>query len=157
MNVGRPKPSPLSSPQPLAEMSSHPIAPARVGPRIPRILLIGAGGFLVAISWQVVLPVLPLHLSKIGYTASQIGTLVSLLSLAMGIVEMQVGHIVGGLGRRHTLLWGSVANAVCMVLVAHARTAAMVGSSLAAVGVTRAVLWPPLHATVADTASEETR
>src|SRR5713226_3761588 len=117
MNVSRPKPSPLPSPQPLPEMPRQPIAPARVGRRIPQILLIGAGGFLVAISWQVVLPVLPLHLSKIGYTASQIGILVSLLSLAMGIVEMQVGHIVGWFGRRHTLLWGSVANAVCMVLV----------------------------------------
>ena len=31
--------------------------------RIPRTLLLGAGGFLGAISWQVVIPVLPLHLS----------------------------------------------------------------------------------------------
>jgi len=157
MNVGRPQPSRLSSPEARAASPAHTIAPAPAGHRIPKILLVGLGGFFVAISWQVVIPVLPLHLSKIGYTASEIGTLVSLLSLAMGLVEMQVGRIVGGFGRRHTLLWGLVANAVCMVLLAYARIAATVSSSLAAVGVTRAVLWPPLHATVADTASEETR
>ena len=134
-----------------------PGAPARAKRRIPRSLLLGAGGFFGAISWQVVLPVLPLHLSKIGYTPSQVGGLVSLLSLAMGLVELHVGHIVGALGRRGTLLGGLVANTACMVFLAQARAAAMVGSALAAVGVARATFWPPLHATVADTASEEAR
>ena len=125
--------------------------------RIPRTLLLGAGGFLGAISWQVVVPVLPLHLSRIGYTAPQIGILISILSLAMGVVEMQVGWIVGAFGRRQTLVGGLVANAACMALVALARMAALVASTLAAIGIARATLWPPLHATVADTASAETR
>ena len=125
--------------------------------RIPRSLLLGAGGFFGAISWQVVIPVLPLHLSKIGYTASQVGVLISILSLAMGLVEMQAGWIVGAFGRRQTLIGGLVVNAACMVLVALARTAVFVASALAAIGVARATLWPPLHATVADTASAETR
>jgi DHA1 family solute carrier family 18 vesicular amine transporter 1/2 len=119
--------------------------------------MLGAAGFLGAISWQVVVPVLPLHLSKIGYSPSQIGTLISLLSLAMGLVELQVGRIVAVFGRRQTLLGGLLANAVCMVLVAEARMALLVGSALAAVGAARAAFWPPLHATVADTASAETR
>ena len=157
MKVSRSNPSPLPSSEPLATIPEQPAAPARGERAIPRIFLIGVAGFLTAISWQVVIPVLPLHLSKIGYTAAEVGTLVSLLSLAMGLVEMQVGRLVGAFGRRNTLLGGLVANAACMVLVAHARMIAMVGSSLAAIGVTRATLWPPLHATVADTASEEKR
>jgi MFS family permease len=124
---------------------------------IPRSLLLGAGGFLVAISWQVVMPVLPLHLSKIGFTPSQVGILISLLSLAMGLVEMQVGRIEWIFGRRKTLIGGLAANAACMVFVAHARMAALVGSALSGVGVTRAAFWPPLHAAVADTASAEKR
>jgi len=157
MNVDRPKSPPLPSPELPAERSAPSTAPARARRPIPRSFLLGAGGFLAAISWQVVLPVLPLHLTKIGYTPTQVGTLVSLLSLAMGLVEMQVGRIVGVFGRRRTLLGGLAANAVCMVFVAHARIASLVGSALAAVGVTRGTFWPPLHATVADTASEESR
>jgi MFS family permease len=104
-----------------------------------------------------VVPVLPLHLSKIGFSPSQIGTLVSLLSLAMGLVEMNVGRIVWMFGRRKTLIAGLAANAAFMIFVAHSRVAALLGSALAGVGVTRAMFWPPLHAAVADTASAETR
>ena len=141
----------------LTQASLPAAANGRLLRRIPRSLLLGAGGFFGAISWQVVIPVLPLHLSKIGYTASQVGVLISILSLAMGLVEMQAGWIVGAFGRRQTLVGGLVVNAACMVLVALARTAVFVASALAAIGVARATLWPPLHATVADTASAETR
>jgi MFS family permease len=75
----------------------------------------------------------------------------------MGLVEMQVGRIVWMFGRSKTLIGGLVANAACMVFVAHARMATVVGSALAGVGVMRATFWPPLHAAVADTASAETR
>jgi len=146
----------VSRSTPLVSSRAAP-EPSRAKRPIPRLLLIGAGGFLVAISWQVVVPVLPLHLSKIGYTPAQVGTLVSVLSLAMGLVEMQVGRIVGVFGRRHTLLGGLFANSIGMVLVAHARVVGAMGSALAAVGVSRATFWPPLHATVADTASDEKR
>jgi predicted MFS family arabinose efflux permease len=73
---------------------------------LPRSLLLGAAGFLAGISWQVVVPVLPLHLAKIGYTPSQVGVLVSLLSLAMALVELQAGRIVAAVGRRRTLVAG---------------------------------------------------
>lgn len=145
------------SPATLAKRTDRPTTPIWSKRPIPRSLLLGAGGFLAGISWQVVMPVLPLHLSKIGYTPAQIGTLVSLLSLAMGLVEMHVGRIVWMFGRRKTLIAGLAANAACMVFVAHARMAALVGSALAGVGVTRATFWPPLHAAVADAASHETR
>lgn len=141
----------------VAEIADAHLARTRWGWVIPRDLLLGAGGFLAGISWQVVVPVLPLHLSKIGFTPSQVGTLISLLSLAMGLVEMHVGRIVWLFGRRMTLVGGLAANVVFMIFVAHARVATMVGSALAGVGVTRATFWPPLHAAVADSASAETR
>jgi len=162
MNSGNQHVTPSTSEPPLsiaaqAKVSSGATTASRLRRRIPRILLLGAGGFLGAVSWQVVIPVLPLHLSRIGYTPSQVGTLISNLSLAMGVVEMQVGWIVGAFGRRMTLAGGLIANTGCMVLVALARTAALVGTSLAAIGVARATFWPPLHATVADTASADAR
>jgi MFS family permease len=70
---------------------------------------------------------------------------------------MQVGRIVAAFGRRRTLVAGVAANAACMVVVAQARIATVVGPALAAVGVARATLWPPLSATVADAASAEMR
>lgn len=156
-SASRPIPTGSPSQLPEAEIVDQIVVHPRASRVIPRSLLLGAGGFLAAISWQVVIPVLPLHLSKIGYTPAQIGFLVSLLSLTMGLVEMQVGHIVWMFGRRKTLIGGLTASAVCMVFVAHARVAAMVGSALAGVGVTRAMFWPPLHAEVAETASAEKR
>lgn len=140
-------------------------APARVPTRHPirislidlRVALLGAAGFLVAISWQVVTPVLPVHLSRIGYSAAQIGTLVSLLSLAMGVVELEVGRIVGVLGQRWTLVGGLVVNAAAMVWIVLTRAATGVALGLIGVGVARATMWSPLHAAVAATASEETR
>src|SRR5215472_3677106 len=122
---------------------------------IPRSLLLGVAGFLAGISWQVVVPVLPLHLAKIGYTPFQVGALVSLLSLAMGLVEMHVGKIVAAAGRRYTLVAGLAAHAACMLAVAQARIAMVVGPALAAVGASRASFWPPLTAAVADAASAE--
>jgi MFS family permease len=126
-------------------------------PAVSPLVLLGATGFLGAISWQVIVPVLPLHLARIGYSAAQIGVLISVLSLAMGAVEMQVGHVVGFLGRRRTLVAGLFANAVCTVWVALARGAMALGWALAGVGASRAIFWPPLHATVASTASIEAR
>jgi MFS family permease len=145
------------SPATPPKRADRPVTPVGLRRPVPRSLLLGAAGFLAGISWQVVMPVLPLHLSKIGYTPSQVGTLVSLLSLAMGLVEMQVGRIVWMFGRRKTLIGGLAANAACMVFVAHARLAGLLGSALAGVGITRATFWPPLHAAVADEASHETR
>ncbi len=135
----------------------RPSAAGREQPLGVRIALLGTAGFLLAISWQVVLPVLPIHLSKIGYTAAEIGTLVSLLSLAMGVVELEVGRVAAMLGQRWTLLVGLLANTGAMIWLARARIASTVGGALSGVGAARALMWSPLHASVAGAASEETR
>lgn len=121
------------------------------------VTLLGMAGFLLTVSWQVVAPVLPLRLSAIGYTATQVGVLVSLLSLAMGSVELEVGRIAWMLGARWTLLGGLLANSAGLVWLAQARAAGMVGGALASVGGARALMWSPLHSSVAGAASEETR
>lgn len=120
-------------------------------------MLLGAAGFCANISWQIVLPVLPLHLSHLGYSAAQIGMLVSVLSVTMAIVELQAGPIVSVLGRRWTLVTGFSANAACLVFAGTARTTGTVASALAAIGGARAVLVPPLHATVAESSTTTTR
>jgi MFS transporter, DHA1 family, solute carrier family 18 (vesicular amine transporter), member 1/2 len=151
----QPPPQPDTQPASLGLRDVQlPARRAAVGTHFtPSITLLGATGFLGAISWQVIVPVLPVHLSKIGYSAAQIGILVSLLSLAMGTMEMQVGHVVGRIGRRATLVTGLFANAVCTLWLALARSPMAVGWALAAVGASRGAFWPPLHATVAHSAS----
>jgi hypothetical protein len=44
------------------------------GAAISPLVLRGAAGFLGAISWQVIVPVLPLHLAKIGYSLRKSGS-----------------------------------------------------------------------------------
>ena len=122
-----------------------------------RLKLFGAAGFLTAISWQFVVPVLPLHLARIGYSAAQVGFLASLLNLAMGIVELEVGRISAAVGRRRTLVGGLALHAVAMVWAAQARAAGAIGAALAAVGTARGSMWSPLMAGVAEEAGAHTR
>ncbi len=121
------------------------------------IALLGVAGFLAAISWQVVIPFLPLHLSGIGFAAPQIGILASLINLAMGIVELEVGRVAGVFGRRWTLVAGFLFNSATMVWLAQARTWSGAAAALATVGAFRAMMWVPLFAEVAHTASAQTR
>jgi len=122
-----------------------------------RIALLGAAGFLVAVSWQFVTPVLPVYLSTIGYSAAAIGILASLLSLTMGLVESEIGRITAAFGQRSTLIAGLVVNAAAMAWIVLARATWGVAGGLIGVGAARATIWSPLHASVAATASEETR
>ena len=124
---------------------------------IPRSVLLGAAGFCSNVSWQVVVPVLPLHLSHIGYTVAQIGVLISMISLAMGTVELLAGPIAAALGRRGALIAGFSANAVALLLAANARSLGMVASALAAIGAAKGTAVPPMHATVAESSTAETR
>src|SRR6516162_8382316 len=87
-----------------------------------RIALLGAAGFLVAVSWQFVTPVLPVYLANIGYSASTIGILASLLSLTMGLVESDIGRIAAALGQRSALVAGLVVSAAAMAWIVLART-----------------------------------
>jgi predicted MFS family arabinose efflux permease len=118
---------------------------------------LGAAGFLVAVSWQFVTPVLPVYLSSIGYSAAVIGILASLLSLTMGLVESEIGRIAAAIGQRSAVVTGLVVNAAAMVSIVLARATWGVAAGLIGVGASRATIWSPLHASVAAAASEETR
>jgi len=122
-----------------------------------RSLALGAAGFCASISWQIVTPVLPLRLAHLGYSPAQIGLLVGIFSLTMGLVELQAGVIAAAIGRRWAILAGYAANALCLTVAATAPARVVVAGSLAAVGAARGVLVPPLHATVAESAAVEMR
>jgi len=122
-----------------------------------RVLLLAAAGFCGNISWQLVLPVLPLHLARLGYTTAQIGFLISILSLVMGTVELQAGFVARAVGRRAALVTGFSANAICLVLASAARSAGAVASTLGAIGGARADFVPPLQAAVAESSTASTR
>ena len=126
-------------------------------PRVRPSPALGVAGFCTSISWQLVVPILPLYLAQLGYTAAAIGVLAGLFSVAMAVTELQAGALTAAIGRRRALLGGYVANAVCLGLVAAAHTRLFVAGSLAAAGAARGVVVPPLHATVADSAGAEAR
>jgi MFS family permease len=134
-------------------MAAHPPLNKRFRLDVPIDLLLGAGGFAASISWQMVLPILPLRLSHLGYDLAQVGFLVSIFSLTMGIFELQTGLVVRKFGSRRTLIGGCLFNSFCLALTGTVRTTGMIASSLAASGLARAILVPPLHAAVADAAA----
>src|SRR5690348_4273808 len=118
-------------------------------------LTLGAAGFCASMSWQVVVPILSLHLAHIGFGIAEIGVVVGTFSLSMGLVELQAGVIAAAIGRRRQLLGALVANALCLGAAAAGEARALVAVALTAVGAARGVLIPPLHATVADSATPE--
>ncbi|HEV2440663.1 MAG TPA: MFS transporter [bacterium] len=120
-------------------------------------LTLGAAGFCASMSWQVVAPILSLHLAHLGFSFAEIGIVVGVFSLSMGVVELQAGVIAAAVGRRRQLLGAFAANALCLAVTAAGQARALVAVSLAAVGAARGVLVPPLHATVADSATPEDR
>jgi MFS family permease len=138
-------------------VASRPASGISFRPALPTGLLLGAAAFCANGSWQIVLPVLPIHLSHIGYTPAQIGVLMSVLGATMGAVELQAGPVVTALGRRRTLTGGYAANALCLVLAGASRTTAPVAAALAAIGVARGMIVPPLHATIAEASTVHTR
>ncbi|MHB8731277.1 MAG: MFS transporter [bacterium] len=120
-------------------------------------LALGAAGFCASISWQIVVPILSLHLAHLGFSFAEIGVVVGVFSLSMGLVELQAGVIAAAVGRRRQLLGAFAANALCLAAAAAGQSRAFVAVALAAVGAARGVLVPPLHATVADSATPENR
>ncbi|HLY23634.1 MAG TPA: MFS transporter [bacterium] len=118
-------------------------------------LTLSAAGFCASMSWQVVVPILSLHLAHIGFGIAEIGVVVGTFSLSMGLVELQAGVIAAAIGRRRQLLGALVANALCLGAAAAGEARALVAVALTAVGAARGVLIPPLHATVADSATPE--
>ena len=120
-------------------------------------LLLGAAGFCTNMSWQVILPILPLHLAHLGFDVSQVGLVVGVFSLTMGVVELQAGVIAVAVGRRAALLGALAAHAVCLGVGGWGHARGLVAAAFAAAGATRGVLVPPLHATVADSAPAERR
>jgi DHA1 family multidrug resistance protein-like MFS transporter len=137
--------------------AAAPTEPAIARAPSARLGFFGAAGLLTAVSWQVVVPVLPLHLARIGYSAAQIGILASVLSLAMGVVELDIGRIAAALGRRRTLLGGLAMHGAALLWMVQARAAAAVGLALAAVGSARATMWTPLMAGIAEDAAAHAR
>src|SRR5579864_599262 len=120
-------------------------------------LALGAAGFCASMSWQVVLPILSLHLAHLGFSFAEIGIVVGVFSLSMGLVELQAGVIAAAVGRRRQLLGAFAANALCLAVTAAGQARALVAVALASVGAARGVLVPPLHATVADSTPPEGR
>lgn len=125
--------------------------------RVVPSLALGVAGFCASISWQIVVPFLPLRLAHIGYTPAGIGVLISLYSLTMALVELGAGVLVAAAGRRWALLGGYTANAAFLALLAVTRLRTVVAGALPAVGAARGVMMPPLHAAVADSAAAEAR
>jgi MFS family permease len=146
-----------SSPEAAAARTVAPTPAAQPHSSTARLALFAAAGLLTAISWQVVVPVLPLHLSRIGYSAAEIGLFAGLLSLAMGLVELEVGRLAAVLGRRWTVLGGLAMHGAALLWAAEARTAGAVGLALGAVGTARATMWTPLMAGLAEDAAAHAR
>ncbi|HEV2280878.1 MAG TPA: MFS transporter [bacterium] len=120
-------------------------------------LVLGGAGFCASASWQVVVPILSLHLAHLGFSLAEIGLVVGVFSLTMGLVELQAGVIAAAIGRRWQLLGAFGANALCLGVAAIGHARPLVAAALAAVGAARGVLVPPLHATVADSTTPEGR
>ncbi|GII75925.1 hypothetical protein Sru01_09070 [Sphaerisporangium rufum] len=124
---------------------------------LPRVFWVLFGGQLVNRFGAMVLPFLATTLVARGFSAAQIGLVMS----ACGLGRL-AGQPVGGLladrvGRRATLIGGLVATSACLVALGAARGLPALAVTAGALGAAGGIYHPAAAALVADTVPAEAR
>src|SRR3972149_5419852 len=116
----------------------------------PRIHLLSLTAATMILTIMVAQPVLPLYLQERGLPPVEVGLLVGIMSLSIIATELGAMTVSRRLGRRGTILLGSLGGATAQLWFAFA--AARPGWDLFRLlfGAFRGLLWPVLFAEVAD-------
>ncbi len=117
-----------------------------------RIHLLGLLAAAVILSFMVTQPVLPLYLQAHGFLTAEVGLMVGIMSLALVVTELSALAVSRRLGRRGTIVLGSLGGAAAQLwfTLAVARPEWYVSRVL--FGACRGFLWPVLFAEVAEAA-----
>jgi len=117
-----------------------------------RVHLLGLLAAALIISIMVAQPILPLYLESRGLPTVEVGLLVGLMSLSLIVTELGALAVSQRLGRRGTIMLGSLGAAATQLWFALAVTRPEWYLSRLLFGAFRGLLWPLLFAEVADTA-----
>ncbi len=116
----------------------------------PRIHLLGLTGTTMILTIMVAQPVLPLYLQAHGLPTVELGVLVGIMSLSIIGTEVGAMMVSRRIGRRGTILLGSLGGAAAQLWFAFAATRPEWYLSRLLFGAFRGLLWPVLFAEVAD-------
>jgi len=117
-----------------------------------RIHLLGLLATTLIISIMVAQPILPLYLERHGLPTVEVGVLVGIMSLSLIVTEVGALAVSRRLGRRSTIVLGSVGAAATQLWFAVAATRPEWYLARLLFGAFRGLLWPLLFAEVADAA-----
>ncbi|MDQ7851271.1 MAG: MFS transporter [Armatimonadota bacterium] len=118
----------------------------------PRIHLLGLAATTMILTIMVAQPVLPLYLQARGLPTVEMGVLVGIMSLSIIGTELAALAVSRRIGRRGTILLGSLGGAATQLWFAMAATRLEWYLSRLLFGAFRGLLWPVLFAEVADSA-----
>ncbi|MBI3976331.1 MAG: MFS transporter [Armatimonadetes bacterium] len=120
----------------------------------PRVHLLGLTGAAMILSIMVAQPVLPLYLQDRGLPPVEVGLIVGLLSFALILTELGAMAVSRRVGRRRTMILGSLGGAAAQAWFTFAATRPEWYLSRLLFGAFRGMLWPVLFAEVSDAAPE---
>ncbi len=115
-----------------------------------RIHLLSLTAATMILTIMVAQPVLPLYLQERGLPPVEVGLLVGIMSLSIIATELGAMTVSRRLGRRGTILLGSLGGAAAQLWFAFAATRPEWYLSRLLFGAFRGLLWPVLFAEVAD-------
>ncbi|MGH2627928.1 MAG: MFS transporter, partial [Anaerolineales bacterium] len=115
-----------------------------------RIHLLSLTGFAMIVSLMVAQPVLPLYLQQRALPPAEVGLIVGIASFALILTELGAMAVSRRVGRRRTLLIGTLGGSAAALWFTLAATRPEWYLSRALFGAFRGVLWPVLFAEVSD-------
>ncbi|HEV8339842.1 MAG TPA: MFS transporter [bacterium] len=115
-----------------------------------RIHLFSLTGFGMILSLMVAQPVLPLYLQERALPPAEVGLIVGIASFALILTELGAMAVSRRVGRRRTLLIGTLGGAAAALWFTFAATRPEWYLSRILFGAFRGVLWPVLFAEVSD-------
>ncbi len=121
----------------------------------PRIHLLSLTGAAMILSLMVSQPVLPLYLQQRALPPAEVGLIVGIMSFALILTELGAMALSRRVGRRRTLLIGTLGGAAAQLWFAVAATRPEWYLSRILFGAFRGLLWPVLFAEVSDASPAE--
>jgi MFS family permease len=121
------------------------------------LLTIAIAEILVAISMGLVGPFYSLYFTKITQNLSDVGLLIGIYWIFVGIIEILVGHLAKKIGRNKMFLIGGILNSICVFLYPFVENFQILVLIEIVGAISYAMQIPAFYTILAEITSEESR
>jgi MFS family permease len=121
------------------------------------LLTIAIAQILVAISMGLIGPFYSLYFTKITQNLSDVGLLIGIYWIFIGIIEIPAGHLAEKIGRNKMFLIGGILNSICVFLYPFVENFQLLISLEIIAAISYAMQIPAFYTILAEVTSKESR